>query len=142
MEDLTSIELPRGCRFVVLPNIIDERGSLAFGESESHIPFSIKRIFWTYGIKDSSVRGDHAHRSCHMVLFPLGGSYRIELDDGRFKQEILMNDPHVGIHIPPGVWCRLYDFSECAACVSLASDHYKAEDYIHDYDEFLKIVRQ
>lgn len=132
--------MPKGCRIIELPRIVDERGMLSFGEGDNHIPFSIRRIFWTYGIKDGEARGNHAHRTCSMVLFPLGGSYKIELDDGFMKKEIVMDDPHLGVLIPPGVWCKLYDFTENATCVSIASEPYTAEDYIHDYDEFLKIV--
>lgn len=140
-KDLSN-DLPKGCRWVELPRIADNRGELAFCEGMNHIPFEIKRIFWTYNIKDTSIRGDHAHRTCSMVLFPMGGSYRIELDDGYMKKELLMDDPHRGMFIPPNVWCRLYDFQEHATCVSLASEVYTAEDYIHDYEEFLQIVRQ
>lgn len=86
------------------------------------------------------MRGDHAHRTCSMVLFPVGGSYQIELDDGAFSSTLHMKDPHVGLLVPPGVWCRLYGFTPEAACVCLASHPYDADDYIHDYDEFLKFV--
>ena len=132
-------KLPKGCELIELPLIDDERGSLAFGECERHIPFRIERVFWTYNIKDGNIRGDHAHRTCHMVIFPLGGSFKMEVDDGERQVVLQMNDPHVGILIPPLVWCRLYDFTKDAACVSLASEPYSAEDYIHDYEEFLRM---
>ncbi len=133
---------PRGCKLIELPNVVDDRGMLAFGEGGRQIPFEIKRIFWTYHIKGGNVRGDHAHRSCSMVLFPIGGSYSIELDDGSMRLTLRMDDPHIGVLIPPGVWCRLFDFTQQAACISLASEPYEAEDYIHDYSEFLEFVSQ
>lgn len=127
--------LPRGCFLIQLPKVSDERGSLAFGEAERHIPFPIKRIFWTYDIQDDNMRGDHAHRTCEMVLFPIGGSFDIELDDGE-KQEVLhMDDPSIGVFIPPMVWCKLRNFTKKAACISLASEEYNSEDYIYDYGE-------
>ena len=137
MEDIL---LPKNCQLIHLPNIVDERGMLTFVEGNKHIPFEIKRIFWTYRVTDGSTRGNHAHRTCSMVLFPVGGSYWIELDDGVCKCSLHMEDPHVGLLVPPGVWCRLYEFTSNAACVCLASHPYDADDYIHDYDEFLKFV--
>lgn len=140
MNEYSATALPRGCRIIELPMIADERGRLAVGEGGQHIPFDIKRVFWTYGITDGMARGNHAHRTCQMVLFPLGGSFTIEVDDGYTKKEILMDNPHIGVLIPPYVWCRLYGFTANAACVSLASEPYSREDYIHDYDEFLKLI--
>lgn len=137
-----NILLPKGCCFVRLPRISDDRGSLAFGEGLKHIPFEIKRVFWTYDVQPTAERGDHAHRTCQMVLFPIGGSYRIVLDDGYSKVPILMDNPSIGVLIPPLVWCSLSDFSERAACICLASHPYEAEDYIHDYQEFQYLVKK
>jgi len=131
----TSSLLPKGCFLVQLPKISDERGSLAFGEAERHIPFPVRRVFWTYNINDGNIRGDHAHRTCEMVLFPIGGSFDIELDDGENTMLLHMDDPSQGVYIPPLVWCRLMNFTQDAACISLASEEYRAEDYIHDYEE-------
>lgn len=134
----STLQLPKGCFVVRLPKTTDERGSLAFGEAERHIPFPIRRIFWTYNIQGSNMRGDHAHRTCEMVLFPIGGSFDIELDDGENTTLLHMDDPSQGIYIPPLVWCRLMNFTPNAACISLASEEYRAEDYIYDYDELKK----
>ena len=137
---MKDIRLPKGCDLIHLPNVVDDRGMLTFVEGNKHIPFEIKRIFWTYRVKEGQTRGNHAHRTCSMVLFPVGGSYKIELDDGTFRCTLHMEDPHVGLLVPPGVWCRLFDFTPEAASVCLASHPYEAEDYIHVYDEFLKFV--
>ena len=67
---------------------------------------------------------------------------QMEVDDGKEQIVLEMNDPHVGILIPPLVWCKLYDFTPEAACVSLASEPYSAEDYIHDYEEFLELTTE
>ena len=139
MSENTTPQLPKGCFMVQLPKISDERGTLTFGEAERHIPFPIKRIFWTYNIKGSNMRGDHAHRTCEMVLFPVGGSFDIEIDDGEKREVLHMDDPSQGVYIPPLVWCRLMNFTPDAACISLASEEYRAEDYIHDFEEFLKL---
>lgn len=137
----TSLLLPRGCFIVQFPKISDQRGSLAFGEGGRHIPFPVRRIFWTYDIQDGNMRGDHAHRTCEMVLFPIGGSFDIELDDGDCREVLHMDDPSLGVYIPPLVWCRLMNFTPNAACISLASEEYCSEDYIHDYEEFKEKVK-
>ena len=140
MHKVDSLVLPQGCKLISLPNVVDERGMLAYGQCMKEIPFEIKRVFWTYGITDGSARGDHAHRTCSMVLFPLGGSFRILLDDGDVKVTLLMDKPNVGILIPPGIWSIQSDFTQHASCVCLASDFYDADDYIHSYEEFLKFI--
>jgi hypothetical protein len=75
-----------------------------------------------------------------MVLFPIGGSFDIEIDDGERQTLLHMDDPSQGVFIPPLVWCRLMNFTKDAACISLASEEYRAEDYIHDYEEFMKLT--
>ena len=118
-------QLPKGCFLVQLPKVSDLRGSLAFGEAEHHVPFPIKRVFWTYEIQ---------------VLFPIGGSFDIELDDGENREVLHMDDPSQGVFIPPFVWCKLMNFSPNAACISLASEEYRREDYILDYEEFKSLL--
>ena len=135
MSPNSSTLLPKGCYIVRLPNVSDERGSLAFGEAERHIPFPIRRVFWTYDIHGDNMRGDHAHRSCQMVLFPIGGSFDIEIDDGATQTLLHMDDPSQGVFIPPLVWFRLMNFTKGAACISLASEEYRAEDYIYNKEE-------
>ena len=141
MSRNTALQLPKGCFLVQFPKVSDERGSLAFGEAERHIPFAVKRIFWSYDVQDGNMQGDHAHRTCEMVLFPIGGSFDIELDDGELKIVLHMDDPSQGVFIPPLVWCRLMNFTPNAACISLASEEYRSEDYIHDYDEFKRLLK-
>ena len=87
------------------------------------------------------MRGNHAHRTCEMVLFPIGGGFDIELDDGEMRQTLHMDDPSQGVFIPPLVWCKLTNFTAGAACISLASEVYASEDYIHDYEEFKQLIR-
>ena len=141
MSRNTALHLPKGCFLVQFPKVSDVRGNLAFGEAGRHVPFPIKRIFWSYDVRDGNMRGDHAHRTCEMVLFPIGGSFDIELDDGERKAVLHMDDPSLGVFIPPLVWCRLMNFTPGAACISLASEEYRSEDYIHDYEEFKRLLR-
>ena len=140
MNQNENITLPAGCKLICLPKSLDMRGKLAFGEGGRHLPFDIKRVFWTYDITDNNVRGDHAHRTSCQILFPIGGSFCVDLDDGMQVATLRMDDPSVGILIPPLVWSRQYGFTKHAACVCLASDFYDAADYIHSYEEFKQLV--
>ena len=142
MSHNLTLQLPKGCFLVRLPKVSDERGNLTFGEAKRHIPFPITRVFWTYDIRDGNMRGDHAHRTCEMVLFPIGGSFDIELDDGESTTTLHMDDPSVGVYIPPLVWCKLMNFTPEASCISLASEEYRAEAYIHDYEEFKRLLKK
>lgn len=130
------------CRLVPLANFKDERGELSVCNIHGSLPFEVRRVFWTYNINNGMERANHAHKSSHEVVFPLGGSWKVELDDGTDRQILHMDDASVGIYIPPMVWCRIFDFSEGAACLSLASDEYTPQDYINDYDEFLAVTQQ
>lgn len=127
--------LPDGCRLIELPNVSDERGELCFVESMNHVPFEVKRVFWTYNVKSEARRGNHAHRVCSMVLFPVGGALTINLDDGRRYVELRLDKSNVGVLIPPFVWSCQYDYEPHAACVCLASHPYSPEDYIYNKEE-------
>lgn len=131
----------KNCKLISLPNFKDDRGELCVCETEGVLPFDVKRVFWAYNINNGKERADHAHKSSHEVVFPIGGSWKVELDDGTNKQVVTMDDANVGIYIPPMVWCRIFDFSLGAACLSLASDKYTPEDYINDYEEFRTLVK-
>lgn len=133
--DLSTIKLPRGCQLIELPNVGDERGELCFLEGMRHIPFKVERVFWTYNVRKGAVRGNHAHRTCSMVLFAVGGQLTIDLDDGETYVALRMDRPNVGILIPPFVWSRQFDFEEHAACVCLASTPYEPDDYIYRFEE-------
>ncbi|MCV2348166.1 WxcM-like domain-containing protein [Paucibacter sp. Y2R2-4] len=124
-----------------LPKIVDLRGALSFGEVGAHLPFEPKRFFMVYDVPSREVRGEHAHKACHQFLVCVKGSCGIVVDDGQFRDEILLDSARVGLHIPPMVWGIQYQFSRDAVLLVLASDIYSAEDYIRNYDEFLRAVQ-
>lgn len=127
------------CSFVELPKItVDVRkGNLTPVYNNEHIPFAVKRVFYTYDIPGGESRGAHAHRKCHQFLVAASGSFEVVLDDGKNKRTVLLNRPFYGLHIPPGIWAAEQGFSSGAICLVLTSDGYDAEDYIRDYNEFL-----
>ena len=127
------------CAIIDLPTFTDQRGSLSLVDSEvaaKLLPFKPERIFWIYGTQASTVRGQHAHRSCWEMVSAVSGSFRLTLSDGREEKTFLLDSPCKGVIIPPMVWCRLYDFAPGTVCLALASDDYDADGYINDFEQF------
>ena len=124
-----------------IPIVTDLRGHLAFGEYDQHLPFVPKRFFVIYGVPSKEIRGEHAHRTLHQFLMCVQGSCTVVLDDGAHRDEVVLDSAGLGLHIPPMVWGIQYKYSPDAILLVLASDRYDANDYIRDYDAFLREVR-
>ena len=133
--------LIKGCELIELPKITDPRGNLSVIESEINIPFEIKRVFYLYDVPTESGRGAHAHYKLHQFLVPLSGSFDVELDDGYNKAIVHLNRPWIGLHIPPMIWASEVNFDSSSVCLVLASDIYREDDYIRDYEQFLYVIK-
>ena len=118
----------------------DERGKLVVVEGAMDIPFEIKRVFYIYGSDSSVIRGQHANRDSEFVLINVSGSSKVRVDNG-FEEEIIeLNRPRMGLYLTTMVWKDMYDFSEDSVLLVLANTHYDGNEYIRDYDEYLKEV--
>jgi len=126
----------RGVTLHRLPLVEDLRGRLTAGEFVDQVPFSPQRYFLVFDVPGKEVRGEHAHRRCHQFLVCLRGSVSVVVDDGTTSEEVLLNEPNVGLHVPPMVWAIQYRYSADALLLVFASEHYDAADYIRDYGEF------
>ena len=120
----------------------DDRGQLVALEELKNIPFDIKRVYYIFNTISGVTRGKHAHRKLQQILICVSGSCRIRLDDGFERKEILLDDPTLGLYISSDTWREMYDFSPDAVLLVLASEYYDLDDYIRDYDVFLKTVRE
>jgi dTDP-4-dehydrorhamnose 3,5-epimerase-like enzyme len=119
------------------------KGKLSFMESNTHIPFNIKRIFYIYDIKDLTViRGGHAHKTLQQVIFCLNGSFTLELDNGNEKEEIYLNKPNEGVIIEAKIWLTMKKFSKSTIIMVIASDYYDEIDYIRNYKEFQEYIER
>lgn len=121
----------------------DERGNLVVAEGDGmDVPFDIKRVFYMYGSDATVVRGQHANRKTEFVLINVSGTSKVKVDNG-FETEIIeLNKPRMGLYLKTMVWKDMYDFSPDSVLLVLASEHYDGEEYIRDYDEYLKEVKQ
>lgn len=123
-----------------LPRFTDPRGNLSVVEENINVPFEIKRVFFTYDVPGGESRADHANKTLIEFIVAVSGSFTVSLDDGKEKKKILLNKPYQGLLVNPMIWRKLEDFSSGAVALVICSDHYNEEDYIREYDEYLKNV--
>jgi len=116
----------------------DRKGSLTVVDNGVTIPFDVKRVYYIYDVPGGGSRGSHAHKNLCQLIVAASGSFRVSLDDGKVKRTFFLNRPYQGLYVKPGLWRNLEDFSSGAVCMVLASDVYRNEDYIRDYEDFLK----
>ena len=126
------------CRLIQLPKISDPRGNLTFIEGNQHVPFDIKRVYYTYDVPGGSDRGAHAHKRLHQLIIAMSGSFDVVLDDGFQKKRFHLNRSYFGLYVCPMMWRELDNFSSGSVCLVLASELFDPDDYYRDYDLFLK----
>lgn len=130
------------CSLCELNKMHDPEGNLTFMYQNVHVPFPINRVFYSYDIPGGEDRGAHAHKRCHQFLIAASGSFEVALDDGINKRTVLLNRPFYGLHVPPGIWAAEQGFSSGSICLVLASEAYSEEDYIRNYDDYLKYLEE
>lgn len=128
------------CRLLEFSQKGDERGHLVVVEGNRDIPFDIKRVFYIYGSDQDVIRGRHANYHSEFVLINVAGTSKVKVDDGKNRKVFHLDRPHIGIYLPRLVWKDMYDFSEDSVLLCLASEHYDANEYIRNYEEFLKVM--
>lgn len=129
------------CKVFPLPKVHDPAGNLTALNNGTDVPFDVKRVFYIYDIPAGTTRGAHAHREVYQFIVAASSSFDLTLDDGHETRVVHLDRPYYGLLVVPGVWCRLENFSSASVCMVLASDIYRKEDYIDDYDEFLALKR-
>lgn len=120
----------------------DVRGQLVALEEYDDIPFEIKRVYYMYGTKDGVHRGFHAHKNLEQILICIHGSCDVLLDNGTEKKLVSLEKPYEGLYVGNNLWREMFNFSPDAVLLVLASEHYKEEDYIRDYDKFLQMIEE
>ena len=128
-------------KIIQLPKIIDHRGNLSFLESNKHIPFEIKRVFWIYDVPGGETRGGHAYRESQEFMIALSGSFDVVLNDGKNEQRFNLNRSYYGLYVPKMIWRHMEDFSTNSLALVLSSTAYDENDYIFDFDIFKGMFR-
>ena len=120
----------------------DERGQLVAIEALKDLPFEFKRVYYIYDTKDGVRRGFHAHYDLEQILICVNGSCKIHLDNGFETEEVLLDKPSEGLYIANNMWREMYDFTKDAVLLVIASRPYEESDYIRNYDDFIKMVKE
>ncbi len=131
----------KNCKILQLPKIQDQRGNLTFIESDKHIPFDIKRVYYLYDVPGGASRAAHGHKNLKQLMIAISGSFNVTLDDGFKKKTFHLNRSFLGLYIPPMMWRDLDNFSSGAVCMVLASEFYDENDYYRNYDDFIVAAR-
>ena len=127
-------------KLIDFPLLGDSRGSLVAVEAKKTVPFDIMRVYFIFGTKQGVARGFHAHKALKQVAVCVTGSCRMLLDNGLEKEEVLLDSPTKGLVIDDFIWREMHDFTPDCELLVLASEYYDEDDYIRDYDDFLKLV--
>lgn len=126
-------------RLYELPLIRDPRGSLSFAQYDETLPFLPRRYFIVFDVGEGQTRGGHAHRTVHQLLICVKGSCLVSLDDGNTRDQVWLDRPERALYIPPKIWATQQQFSSDGVLLVLASDVYDPDEYIRDYDEFVRL---
>jgi len=124
------------CQVIDLSKIHRSSGNITVVENEINIPFKVKRVYYLYDVPAGEDRGGHAHYQLEQYIIAASGSFDVTLDDGKNTKTISLNRPHLALHIVPGLWRELDNFSSGSICMVLASNKYDEKDYIRDYNKF------
>jgi len=122
-----------------LSKIHNPSGNITIVQSDSELPFRVKRVYYLYDVPGGSERGGHAHRTLQQLIVAASGSFDVILDDGFMKKTVHLNRPNYGLMVVPGIWRKIINFSSGAICLVLASDLYNPSDYIRNYQEFIEL---
>lgn len=126
------------CTILELDKHHREEGNITVVENVKTIPFEVKRTYYLYDIPGGEARGGHAHKKLYQLVIAASGSFNVTVDDGFVKRTFSLNHPYQGLYIVPGMWRELDNFSSGSVCLVLASMPYLEEDYIRNYEAFLK----
>jgi hypothetical protein len=125
------------CSIIDVSKIHSEAGNITVVENGDNIPFEVKRIYYLYDIPGGEARGGHAHYKLEQFIIAASGSFDVILDDGKNTKRVTLNRPNLALHIVPGLWRELDNFSSGSISLVLASHTFEEKDYMRDYKQFL-----
>ena len=129
------------CSVINISKIHNQAGNITVIENDKNTPFTVKRIYYLYDIPAGEIRGGHAHYELEQYIIAASGSFDVVLDDGENKRVVNLNSPYLALHVVPGLWRQLNNFSSGSISLVLASEKYMEEDYIRNYEVFLNLKK-
>lgn len=125
-------------KIIDLPRFLDARGNLSFAEQLNQVPFELQRVYWLYDVPGGESRGGHAYKTNQEFIIALSGSFDVVIDNGRQKKNFTLNRSYYGLYVPQGLWREMHNFSTNSFALVLSSTQYDPDDYVRNYEEFLK----
>jgi len=143
-DDPNKLEMHRqtrikDCRIITLKKHHHANGNLTAVNNGVELPFDIKRTFYIYDVPGGAERGGHSHYTCQEFIIAISGSFDVTVDDGTDKYTFTLNRPNQGLLVAPGIWRTLQNFSSGSVCLALASHHFDEEDYVREYEDFIRL---
>jgi dTDP-4-dehydrorhamnose 3,5-epimerase-like enzyme len=120
---------------IKLKSFSDKRGLLTV--IDKVLPFDIKRLYYISGVTSASERGGHAHHFTIEAIFCVNGSFTVVINDGKSREEFLLNDHTQCLIIEPFDWHIMYNFSMGAILMGASSTHYDHSDYYFEEPKIL-----
>lgn len=131
-----------GCKIVHIKTIPTvDAGELSFFEANKDIPFEVKRVYYISKVPEGVRRGFHAHKELKQLLFCPYGRIQLILENANDREEIELSDPSIGVLIEKPTWREMLWLQKDSVLCVVASDYYKVEDYIRDYDSFIEYAK-
>lgn len=132
----------RQVSIINLPKITDPRGNLTFLEFPSHLPFEIKRVFWTYDIPGGGIRGGHAYYEQQELIIALSGSFDVIITyPNESSKKFSLNRSYYGLYLPARTWRHMENFSTNALALHLSSHIFNDADYIRNFNQWITLVK-
>ena len=130
------------CSIIHLPKVHNQAGNLTALENNKNIPFDVRRVYYLYDVPGGAERGGHGHKKLQQFIISLSGSFDVLINDGTNKKVVRLDRPYIGLHIIPGIWRELMNFSSGAICLVLASEKYDEADYLRDYETYKNFIQR
>lgn len=123
-------------------NTFTNRGfNLTPVELKDAVPFEVKRVYYIDDLKPGMQTGEHCHLKEEELFIAVKGQVKAVIDKGKGKEDVLLQGPSDAIYVPNYVWHGFKEASADCVILALSSTNYNPnrEDYIENYDEYLKI---
>ena len=128
---------------IKLPKIEDPRGNLTYFEDCNHIPFMIKRVFWTYDVPGGQKRGGHAYYKQNEIIIALSGSFDVVITHASGETKAYnLNRSYYGLYIPAQTWRHLENFSTNALSLHASDCDYDSDDYVRVFERYVSLYEK
>lgn len=119
---------------------INKTGKLIPFTFDNKFPIKNRRIFFIFG-KKNKTRGNHAHKKCSQFLYPLNGTFEINLiHKNKQKKIYIYSKDSVGYLIKPKTWLKIKCLKNNSILMVICDMKYNIKDYIKNFSQFKKII--